>query len=134
AVSRRRAIPAMTDDRLFAEALTGGMLGASDASIVVAEWTDRGGGHEPPMYISPLHVHLEDDEAWYVLEGRLCVRLGDQDYVAGPGGAVLAPRGAPHTYWNPHPDPARYLLVMTPRISQLIEAIHAMSERSEKAM
>ena len=41
------------------------------------------------------------------------------------GGAVMAPRGTVHTFWNPRPEPARYLLVMTPRISRLIEALHA---------
>jgi hypothetical protein len=38
---------------------------------------------------------------------------------------VVAPRGTPHTYWNPRPEPARYLLVMTPAIHDLIESLHA---------
>jgi len=122
------------EERLFASQLAGGALSTSDASIVVAEWTDRGGGHEPPVYIAPLHIHREDDEAWYVLDGTLCVRVGGQDYELAPGAAVLAPRGTPHTYWNPRPEPTRYLLVMTPRINRLIEAIHAMTERSAEAM
>jgi hypothetical protein len=32
-----------------------------------------------------------------------------------------------HTYWNPRPDPTRYLLVMTPRIRALIDALHAVT-------
>jgi len=40
-------------------------------SLVLVEWRDPGGGTDPPRYIAPLHVHHEDDEAWYVLEGTL---------------------------------------------------------------
>ena len=39
-------------------------------------------------------------------------------------------KGTPHTYWNPGLGRARYLLVMTPRIYHLIEAIHALKERT----
>ena len=41
-------------------------------------------------------------------------------------------RGTPHTYWNATSEPARYLLVMTPRIHRLIEALHA-GDRSDHA-
>jgi hypothetical protein len=37
--------------------------------LVVVEWTDPGGGTDPPTYIAPLHVHHHDDEEWHVLEG-----------------------------------------------------------------
>jgi hypothetical protein len=46
------------------------------------------------------------------------------------GGAILVPRGTPHTYWNPRPHPTRYLLVMTPRIAALIESLHALEPRN----
>ena len=38
---------------------------------------------------------------------------------------MVVRRGTPHTYWNAGTVEARYLLVMTPRIARLIEAIHA---------
>jgi hypothetical protein len=38
---------------------------------------------------------------------------------------VLVARGTPHAYWNPASEPARYLLVMTPRIHRLIEALNS---------
>jgi mannose-6-phosphate isomerase-like protein (cupin superfamily) len=104
------------------------LVTAPNASLVLAEWTDPGGGEDPPRYIAPLHVHHEDDEAWYVLEGALVVRVGDEDHHVPAGGAVIVPRGTPHTYWNPTPDPTRYLLVMTTRIAQLIDALHAMKD------
>ena len=90
--------------------------------FVVVEWSDPGGTEWE--WISPLHVHHEDDEAWVVLEGRLRLRLGEnvRDVAAGEG--VLAPKGVPHQYGNPFPEPARYLLVMPPRVAALIEALH----------
>jgi mannose-6-phosphate isomerase-like protein (cupin superfamily) len=97
------------------------LLTAADAELVLAEWTSPGG----EGYIAPLHVHHEDDEAWYVLDGALTVRVGDADVEVPAGEAVIVPRGTPHTYWNPTDGPTRYLLVMTRRIHELIEALHA---------
>jgi mannose-6-phosphate isomerase-like protein (cupin superfamily) len=105
--------------------LAGRTLGPPDGSFLLAEWTAEPGGGDPPRTIAPLHVHFEDDEAWYVLGGTLRFRLGDEEVEAGPGAAVFAPRGVAHTYWNPSPEPARYLLVMTPNIFALIEELHA---------
>jgi quercetin dioxygenase-like cupin family protein len=81
-----------------------------------------------------LHVHRSDDEAWYILEGVLRVRRGDEVVEVRAGSGILVPRGTPHTYWNPNPEPARYLLVMTPNIYQLIQGIHALTERSPAAI
>ena len=88
---------------------------------MLVEWTAEVGPH----WIAPLHVHRADDEAWYVLEGELGFRLGDEEVVAAAGSAVMARRGTPHTFWNAGEVEARYLLVMTPRIARLIESIHA---------
>src|SRR6266700_5618353 len=98
--------------------LAGRVLGSADNSFVIAEWRDAGAPPGPPRWIAPLHVHHNDDEAWYVLEGKLCVKVGDDTVEASAGAAVLVPRGTPHTYWNPDPAPLRYLLVMTPTIHQ----------------
>ena len=99
--------------------------------FVVAEWTAPGGDPRPQ---APPHLHRDDDEAWYVLSGRLAFRLGDDEVEAGPGEAVCARRGVAHTFWNPGTEAARYLLVMTPRINALIEAIHRTNDRSPERM
>jgi mannose-6-phosphate isomerase-like protein (cupin superfamily) len=88
--------------------------------FVIVEWTAEVGTH----WIAPLHVHRRDDEAWYVLEGRLGFRLGDDEVIADAGEAILARRGTVHTYWNASSVPARYLFVMTPKIAQLVDALH----------
>lgn len=99
-------------------------------SFVVADWSDP--GTHPGLPIAPLHLHRSDDEAWIVLEGRLGFRIGDEEREVAAGESALAPRGTPHSYWNAAAEPARYLLVMTPRIHRLIEALHA-GDRSDFA-
>ena len=116
--------------RNTAPPLAGSTLGTSKDSFVIAEWRDAGGPPGPPRFIALLHLHHNDDEAWYVLEGILCVRVGDKDVEAKAGSAVFVPRGTRHTYWNPGPGPLRYLLVMTTRIYELIQAIHSLKERT----
>jgi mannose-6-phosphate isomerase-like protein (cupin superfamily) len=103
---------------------------------VIAEWQDPGGFSAQARFIAPLHLHRNDDEAWYVLEGVLRVRLSneDEDVELHAGSGVLVPRGTPHTYWNPGPDRVRYLLIMTSRIYQLIQDIHAMKERTPETL
>src|SRR5581483_5858185 len=97
-------------------------------SFVVAEWADP--GTHPGRPIAGLHLHRSDDEAWFVLSGRLGFRVGDSEREVGAGESVLVERGTPHSYWNAAAEPARYLLVMTPRIHDLIECLHA-SGRSD---
>jgi mannose-6-phosphate isomerase-like protein (cupin superfamily) len=118
-------------DGLFASQLAAGMVRSPEGGVAIAEWTDPGGGSDPPTFVAPLHIHLDDDEAWYVLEGTLMIRLAGQDVEVPPGGAVIAPRGTPHTYWNPRPQPARYLLISTSTINDLIEALRSSAERTD---
>lgn len=118
----------------IAPPLAGNVLGSPNDNFVIAEWRDPGGPPGPPRFIAPLHLHHNDDEAWYVLEGALIVRVGEKDVEARAGSAVFVPRGTAHTYWNPAAEPARYLLVMTSKIYRLIHEIHATKERSPAAM
>ena len=110
--------------------LAGNVLGSINENFVIAEWRDGGGYTGSPRYIAPLHLHHNDDEAWYVLEGTLRVRMGEKEVEARAGAGVLVPRGTPHTYWNPGPEPLRYLLIMTPNIYHMIQELHKLPERS----
>jgi hypothetical protein len=60
--------------------------------------------------------------------------VGTQEVEVPAGAGAFVPRGTPHTYWNPDRGPVRYLLVMTPRIYQLIQALHALTDRSPAAL
>jgi mannose-6-phosphate isomerase-like protein (cupin superfamily) len=61
----------------------------------------------------PLHVHTHEDESFYVLDGSLTVRCGDDLFAAGPGSFVFLPRGLPHTF-TPDGDLARVLFIGVP--------------------
>jgi len=108
-----------------ASPLSGKHIGGTASDFVVAEWREPATheGSEPKL-IAPLHVHFADDETWYVLEGTLCVRRGDEVVTAHAGAGVLVPKGMPHTFWNPNDEPVRYLLIMTPRIYDLVTQLH----------
>ena len=114
--------------------LAGNVLGSNNNDFVIAEWQDAGGVQAQPHLIAPLHLHRSDDEAWYVLEGPLRVKMGDEEVELRAGSGVLVPRGTPHTYWNPGSERVRYLLVMTSRIYGLIQEIHATKERTLPTM
>jgi quercetin dioxygenase-like cupin family protein len=60
------------------------------------------------------HIHRRHDEAFYVLEGALTIRVGVQTIVAPAGSFVLVPRGVVHQPTNPSAEPARFLLIFSP--------------------
>ncbi len=62
----------------------------------------------------PPHIHHNEDEALYGLEGEVTVRVGDQLHTVGPGTFVLMPRHVVHTFANPGAVPARVLVVSSP--------------------
>jgi mannose-6-phosphate isomerase-like protein (cupin superfamily) len=63
---------------------------------------------------TPLHVHENEDELFYVLEGEHVFRVGDQEFQAGPGGLVFAPRGVPHAQRRVVPRTGRMLVLTSP--------------------
>ncbi len=102
--------------------------------FVVAEWTQpvsRSGNPEP---VAPLHVHNGDDEAWYVLDGSLGFSFDGREFEVPAGGAALAKAGVVHTYWNAGPIVARYLLIMTPKIRELIAVLHNPDRQQGRSM
>jgi quercetin dioxygenase-like cupin family protein len=62
----------------------------------------------------PLHLHVNEDEVVYVLEGTLRFKLGDDTQPAPSGAFVYIPRGEPHTWQNIGEAPARFLAIFTP--------------------
>jgi mannose-6-phosphate isomerase-like protein (cupin superfamily) len=61
----------------------------------------------------PMHVHHDEDEAFFLLEGEIEFFLGDSSRVAGPGDFVFGPRGVPHRFEVRSPQ-ARMLVLGTP--------------------
>ena len=67
-----------------------------------------------PGALAPPHVHADEDELSYVLEGTLGVRVGDRIMDLTAGSYVFKPRGIPHTFWNAGPGPARLIEIISP--------------------
>jgi len=66
----------------------------------------------PPGDSPPLHVHHHEDEVFHVISGRVRLRTGDQERLAGPGDTVLAPKGVAHTYRVESLEGARFLTMI----------------------
>jgi quercetin dioxygenase-like cupin family protein len=80
--------------------------------------SEQTGGHVAVVELTgggrpPLHRH-DFDETFYVLEGELTFRVGDDRFTRRATELAFAPRGVPHTYANLSGAPARMLLVITP--------------------
>src|SRR2546422_8284808 len=46
----------------------------------------------------PLHIHHNEDEAWYILDGHMTFYVGDKVIEADAGSFVFAPSGLAHTF------------------------------------
>ena len=46
----------------------------------------------------PRHLHYEQDEAFYALEGEFLIEVGDERMRLRPGDSLLAPRRVPHVW------------------------------------
>jgi quercetin dioxygenase-like cupin family protein len=80
---------------------------ATGGRVMVSEQlAPRGGG-------SPLHIHHNEDEWFYVLDGELTIWVDGTTVVAGPGSFVFGPRDVPHTFIVSS-EQARFLLVTEP--------------------
>ena len=98
-------------------------IAATGTSFDVHEWSGSGAGY--------LHVHHADDEAWHILEGTLTFRFRDRQVDAPAGTTVFVPAGVPHDYFEAH-GPTRYLIILTPRLRDLISALQE-ADREEHA-
>jgi mannose-6-phosphate isomerase-like protein (cupin superfamily) len=88
--------------------------------IVKADSESTGGGFGlveswiPAGSSPPLHVHHREDESFWVLEGRVRFRCGDEDIEAEPGSFVFLPREVPHTFVVEGDETAHILTLLTP--------------------
>jgi quercetin dioxygenase-like cupin family protein len=70
----------------------------------------KGLGHGGP----PVHIHLKQDEWFYVMEGEVLFQLGSERRTLRAGESVLGPRGIPHGFAGVGEKPAHMLIAFTP--------------------
>jgi quercetin dioxygenase-like cupin family protein len=68
----------------------------------------------PPMQGPPLHIHVREDEMYYVLDGDVRFKADDRMFEAPTGSFVFIPRGTAHCFQNVGDGPARLLVMFTP--------------------
>ena len=73
---------------------------------VIEHLSPRGSG-------SPLHVHRNEDESFYVLEGELTMWVDGQTIAAPKGSFVYGPRDVPHTFIVTSEE-ARFVIIAAP--------------------
>jgi mannose-6-phosphate isomerase-like protein (cupin superfamily) len=77
------------------------------AYTAVEEVTPVSGGQ-------PLHVHQDEDEMLYILDGEYEVQNGDRTFKAGRGSVVAFPKTIPHRFQNVATTPSKLLATFTP--------------------
>jgi mannose-6-phosphate isomerase-like protein (cupin superfamily) len=65
---------------------------------------------------TPIHVHAEDDETIYMLEGELTAVIDEEPRRLTAGESIFLPRGIPHQLVNMSGSPNRYVLIGTPAL------------------
>jgi quercetin dioxygenase-like cupin family protein len=59
-----------------------------------------------------MHVHSRDDKFFYVMDGAITVRCGEELFEAGPRSFVFLPRGVPHE-WDVIGEGVATVLILT---------------------
>jgi quercetin dioxygenase-like cupin family protein len=80
---------------------------------------------------TPLHVHHDDNEGFYVLDGRLRVHAGANAVVLGPGEFFLAESGPPHAVIVGPGQPPRWLVTSGGGFDRFVISVAAAGERTE---
>lgn len=95
-------------------------LGPGDVYRFLVTGSETGGAYfamealVPPGGGPPPHIHRNEDETFYVLEGECEFLLGDRWITAGVGDFVNVPRGAVHCFSNRSTADSRLVVTFTP--------------------
>ncbi len=87
-----------------------------------------------PRFPGPVaHRHERMLDSFYVLEGTLTVRLGDDEIDAGPDSYAIVPPGNVHTFANRGDTPVRMLNLMAPGgLEQYLKEVAAATDPDEQ--
>ena len=67
----------------------------------------------PPGFASPWHLHHDEDESFYVIDGAVTVKVADRAVTLSTGDFAFGPRGIPHGFRIEGDKPARVLLMQS---------------------
>ena len=95
-------------------------LGGGSTMTFRVSGEDTGGAYSVLEYMaapgggSAMHVHRNEDESFFILEGAITFQLGDDKTRATPGTFIHIPKGLRHAFVNAEPEPARAIVILTP--------------------
>jgi mannose-6-phosphate isomerase-like protein (cupin superfamily) len=98
----------------------GERLAFGEVTVVITATAESTGGamtvmeEVPPLVDTPAHVHANEDELFYPLEGDHIVTVGAEEVRIGPGESIWAPRGVPHSQRRVVPGEGRMLVALLP--------------------
>ncbi len=67
-----------------------------------------------PGFDTGLHVHERLEETWYILDGHLEFRLGEETFEASAGACVFVPPSVSHAFANRSKTATKFLLMTSP--------------------
>jgi quercetin dioxygenase-like cupin family protein len=87
----------------------------------------------PDGFVAAAHVHPFQTERFEVLEGRIALRVGDEELVVGPGGVATVKPGTPHRFENVGEGEARFLCEVRPALAfeSLIETMFTLASEGK---
>jgi quercetin dioxygenase-like cupin family protein len=120
AVSKERDTP-MNVEALILQAGEGKTVSLRGTGVAYkAQGVRPGGGPTvlefavAPGFNTGDHVHSTIEEIFYVIEGRVQIRVGERLLQIQPGDFVLVPPGTAHGFGSLGDDPAKLLLIISP--------------------
>ncbi len=69
---------------------------------------------QPPGVATPLHRHTREAEAFYLLEGAMTYRAGEETFELSTGSFLYLPKSLPHAFRIRGERPARILALTAP--------------------
>ncbi len=89
----------------------------------------------PPGTFVPPHIHPDQDEFLYILEGRFDFVLNGEETYGEPGDLITLPRGIPHGIFNKTDQTIKTLFWVTPsaKLYDLFWALHNLGPEPDPA-
>ena len=96
------------------------LMGPGDVYTILASSAETGGDYialeavVPAGGGPPLHIHHNQVETFYILEGEMDIRLGDDIHEAKAGDFIHISKGTPHNFLNRSQNPAKMVFTFVP--------------------
>lgn len=103
----------------------------TNGELAIFEIHSKGKGGGPA-----LHIHQDQDETMYILEGEYLFQVGDEKVKLKMGDSIFIPRGTPHAFVHLGEGTGKKLSVYQPaaKIEEMFRQIGLLKERTPEKM